>query len=126
MKEFLANNWYYVLAAVLLVASFTSTIIIASKKKGANIFDTVKEAILENLPYWIMLSESLAGGETKKANVLSLGVALASKMLGHNLTSEENDYFVAFISEHLEKVLTTPQKKLDAPKKAVSGKYRAN
>lgn len=125
MKEFLVNNWYYVLAAALLVAGFVASLIINAKKKGANIFDTVKMSILENLPYWIMLSESLAGGENKKANVLSLGIALASKMLGHNLSAEENDYFVAFISEQLEKVLTTPQKKLDAPKKADLGKYRA-
>lgn len=125
MKEFLMANWYWIAAIILMFVSVFSTVFIAVKKKGANIFDSVKEAILENLPYWIMLSESLAGGENKKANVLSLGIALASKLLGHNLTSDENDYFVAFISEHLEKVLATPQKKLDAPKKVDLGKYRA-
>lgn len=127
MKEFLLNNWYYILVAVLAVLSFTASLIISLKKKGSsNIIDSVKESILENLPFWCVLSESLVGGETKRDNVLSLGVALASKLLGRKLTAEENDFFVAFISEHLEKILAAPQKKLSAPKKADSSKYRTN
>lgn len=127
MKDFLLNNWYYILVAALAVISFIASLIISIKKKGSsNIIDSIKEAVLENLPFWCVLSEGLNGGEAKKDNVLSLGIALVSKMLGRNLTADENDYFIAFISEHLEKILATPQKKLEAPKKADSSKYRAN
>lgn len=127
MKDFLIQNWYYILVAALAIVSFIASLIISIKKKGSsNIIDSVKESILENLPFWCVLSEGLQGGETKKENVLSLGIALASKLLGRKLTADENDFFVAFISEHLEKILSTPQKKLEAPKKADSSKYRAS
>lgn len=127
MKEFLSQNWEKVIIVAVAVLSFIASLIITIKKKGSNnIIDSIKEAVLENLPFWCVLSEGLNGGESKRDNVLSLGIALVSKMLGRNLTADENDYFVAFISEHLEKILATPQKKLEAPKKADSSRYRAN
>lgn len=127
MKDFIMKNWYYLLVAALAIVSFVASLIISIKKnKNTNITDTIKEALMEQIPFWAIISEGLAGGETKKDNVISLGVALASKLLGRNLTADENSYFVAFITEHLEKVLATPQKKLQAPKNAQSGKYRAN
>lgn len=127
MKDFLLKNWYYLILALLAVASFMISLIFSLKRrKGGSILDSVKEALLENIPFWAVISEGLVSGETKRDNVISLGIALASKMTGRKLTAEENDYFVAFISENLEKVLAAPQKKLQAPKTAQSGKYRVN
>lgn len=124
MKEFLLANWYYVIVAVLAVLSFTASLIISLKKKGSsNLIDSVKAALLENIPMWAILSEGLISGEDKKNNVLQLGVALASKLLGRNLTADENSYFVAFISEQLEKILSAPQKKLVAVEKAKKSPY---
>ena len=128
MKEFIYKNWYYLIVAVLAIATFTVSLITAIKrnKNRGNVFDTVKEALLENIPFWITISEGFSGGEAKKDNVISLGMALVNKMLGRKISPDENDYFVAFISDSLEKVLATPQKKLVAPKTAEKGKYRAN
>lgn len=127
MKEFLIKNWYYIILAALAIAGFIVSLVVSLKKnKGANVFDSIKAALLENIPFWAVISEGLAGGETKKDNVISLGIALVSKLMGRKLSAEENDYFVAFIGDHLEKILATPQKKLEAPKKAQSGKYRAD
>lgn len=127
MKEFLIKNWYYIILAAIAVAGFIVSLVVSLKKnKGANVFDSIKAALLENIPFWAVISEGLAGGETKKDNVISLGIALVSKLMGRKLSAEENDYFVAFIGEHLEKILATPQKKLEAPKKAQNGKYRAD
>ena len=47
-------------------------------------------------------------------------------MFGRKLTADENDYFVGFISEQLEKVLSAPQKKLQVAKNKANGKYRAD
>lgn len=122
MKEFLIANWYYIVLAFVAVAGFISSLIVSLKKKSGNLFDSVKEALLENIPLWAVLSESLASGEDKKNNVISLGIALASKLLGKKLDADEVNYFSSFISEHLEKILAAPQKKLAMTKKS---KYNA-
>ena len=122
MKEFLIANWYYIVLAFVAVAGFISSLIVSLKKKSGNLFDSVKEALLENIPLWAVLSESLASGEDKKNNVISLGIALAAKLLGKKLDADEVNYFSSFISEHLEKILAAPQKKLAMTKKS---KYNA-
>ena len=124
MKEFLIANWYYLVLAVVAVAGFVSSLCISLRKnKGANIFDSVKAALMENIPLWAIMSEGLTSGTDKKNNVISLGIALASKLLGRNLTADENSFIAAFISENLEKVLSAPQKKLAMTSK--ESKYRA-
>lgn len=126
MEEFLLKNWYFIILAMLAIISFIFSVVVAMKKKGTNILDSVKEAILENIPFWTVISEGMASGVDKKNNVISLGMALASKMLGRNLTADENSFFVAFISEQLEKVLATPQKKLEKAEIAKKSKYTVN
>ena len=112
MKEFVLQNWYYLLLAVLAMATFIISFLRMRKGGKTNLLDSVKTALLENIPVWAILSEGLASGEDKKNNVLQLGIALASKLLGRNLTADENNYFAAFINEQLEKILAAPQKKL--------------
>lgn len=124
MKEFLVKNWYYIILAIIALASFVVSVInIKKKNKNANVFDSVKAALLENIPFWAVISEGLASGEDKKNNVISLGIALVSKMMGREISADENAYFVAFISENLEKVLATPQKKLEKAEIAQKSKY---
>ncbi len=122
MKEFLLQNWYYILLAVVAIAGFISSLIISLKRKPSNIFDSIKAAILEQLPLWAIMSEGLASGADKKNNVISLGIALANKLLGRNLTADENNIIASFIGENLEKILAAPQKKLAQTQKS---KYRA-
>ena len=125
MQEFFIKNWYYILLAFLAVATFICSFVI--KRKGNNNFlDSVKAALLENIPYWAVISEGLVSGADKKNNVIGMGIALVSKMLGRGLTAEENSYFVAFISEQLEKILSAPQKKLVVAEKSQKSKYRAD
>lgn len=113
MKDFLIKNWYYIILAFVAVAGFVSSLIIALKKgKNPNLFDSIKTALLENIPFWAVMSEGLASGTDKKNNVITLGIALVRKLLGRDLSADENNYFVAFVSENLEKILTAPQKKL--------------
>ena len=127
IKEFLLKNWYYIILAALAIAGFIVSLILSLKRnKGNNIWDHVRAALMENIPFWAIISEGLGSGEDKKNNVLTLGIALVNKMFGRKLTADENDYFVGFISEQLEKVLSAPQKKLQVAKKGSSGKYRAD
>lgn len=123
MKEFILKNWYYLALFVLALAGFIVSVV--AKKKGGktNLLDSVKAALLENIPLWAIISEGLVSGEDKKNNVIQLGIALASKQLGRNLSAEENSYFVAFITEQLEKILSAPQKKLVAAEKPKKSPY---
>ena len=120
MLEFLKQNWYSLIVVALAIGAFLIALVKAMKSKGSNIFDTVKEALLESIPTWAVISEELASGEDKKANVIALGIALASKMLGRKLNADESSYFISFITEQLEKILTAPQKKLTVTQKKVS------
>ena len=127
IKEFLLKNWYYIILAALAIAGFIVSLILSLKRnKGNNIWDHVRAALMENIPFWAIISEGLGSGEDKKNNVLTLGIALVNKMFGRKLTADENDYFVGFISEQLEKVLSAPQKKLQVAKNKANGKYRAD
>ena len=82
MKEFLIANWYYLVLAVVAVAGFISSLCISLKKnKGANIFDSVKAALMENIPLWAIMSEGLTSGTDKKNNVISLGIKLVENAL---------------------------------------------
>ena len=126
MKDFLIQNWYYIILAAIAVAGFIVSLVVSLKKKGSsNFIDSVKVALMQQIPTWAVFSEGLVSGPDKKNNVIGLGIALVAKMLGRGLTADENSYFVAFISEQLEKILSAPQKKLVVAKKGASSKYRA-
>lgn len=113
MKDFLIKNWYYLILALIAIVGFITNLIIARKKaKNPNLFDSIKAALLEQIPFWAVMSEGLVSGSDKKNNVITLGIALVRKLLGRDLSADENNYFVAFVSENLEKILTAPQKKL--------------
>lgn len=122
--EFIKNNWYYLILTLLAIIGFIVSIIIKKKYGKMNLTDAIKAAAMEEMPFWITLSEGLEGGENKKNNFLSLCIAYISKKLGRNLTAEENQFFVTWASDMLEKFLTTPQKKLMQPKTAQKSKYR--
>ena len=126
MNEFILNNWYYILLSFIAVLGFITSLVLTFKRnKGANVFDSVKAALLENIPFWASISENLATSQDKRNNVLTLGIALVSKLLGRKLSAEENNYFAAFIGENLEKILAAPQKKLLKVENGSKSKYRA-
>lgn len=120
MLEFFKQNWYSLVVVALAIGTFLIAIVKALKNKSSNILDTVKEALLESIPTWAIISEELSTGEDKKSNVIALGIALASKLLGRKLSADENSFFISFITEHLEKILAAPQKKLTVVSKKVS------
>ena len=125
IKEFLLKNWYYIILSLLAIATFIVSLVSAKRRnKNLSLLERAKLALLENIPTWAVISEGFVSGADKKNNVITLGIALVRKILGRDLTADENDYFVAFISEGLEKILTAPQKKLQAAKNEPLSKYR--
>ena len=124
MKEFLLKNWYYIILACIAIASFTLSLIFSRRKnKNISFLDSVKESLLEEIPFWAVISEGLESGVDKRNNVISLGIALCRKLLGRDLTADENSFFIAFITEQLEKILSAPQKKLIVAEKSAKSKF---
>lgn len=122
--EFIKNNWYYLILTLLAIGGFIASIVIKCKRGKMNPLDAIKASAMEEMPFWISISESLEGPENKRNNFLSLVIAYVSKKFGRNLTAEENQFFVTWAEDMLEKILATPQKKLNKAKIEQKSKYR--
>ena len=111
MKEFILANWYYLAVFALALAGFV--ISIAMKRKGGktNLLDSVKSALLEQIPLWADLVEKPGNGEQKKEAVIELALNEAKAYLGRELTQPEQQAIITLASSHLEDVLKAPKAK---------------
>ena len=111
MKEFVIHNWQLLASAVLFILA-TIIGIVRGKEKGVSILGYILGEIAQNLPSMISEAEEKGGtAEQKKVWVLNSVLNKASKALGRKLNEEETSYFISNVSEQIEKVLETPQKK---------------
>ena len=102
--EFIKVNWLVLLSIALLLVDFFVSLF----RKRTKVVDTIKEFILDNLPFYISNAEKLlSGGIEKKDYVInSVLRLLADRYPGINVLPYE-----AFISQSIEKILSTPEKK---------------
>lgn len=121
--EFLKNNWKEVIQALVAVVSLIATIIIM-KKKGASLSDILNSVLGIQLPIWVASAENTGEtGDKKKVTVINCALNHIAKLMGRSLSEEETAFIVTKVSEQIEKILETPQKKeiSQEPKKT---KYR--
>ena len=121
--EFLKNNWKEVVQAFVTVVSLIATIVIM-KKKGASLSDILNSVLGIQLPIWVASAENTGEtGEKKKITVINCALNHIAKLMGRSLSEEETSFIVTKVSEQIEKILETPQKKeiTQEPKKT---KYR--
>ena len=109
--DFICAYWQmivYVLSIVLMLVLF-----IVRKRNKINLTNTdLKEELLELLPYFIFSVEKMClPGTEKKEAVIKTSLDCVSKWLHRDLTEEENKTFTQFISDAVESILETPQKK---------------
>ena len=108
MKDFILTYWKEILEIVIFIACLVFCIV---KKKPIKIQDTLNEIILRLLPGCINSVEincSGVDGSSKKKLCTSL-VLEALKELGYvNLDQS----YLDFISQQIEVILSTPQKKV--------------
>lgn len=110
LRIWLLQNWSLLSSVVLFILAAIVSLI-RGKKKGATLPELVSGLLLEQLPMWISLSESIGGkGESKRVYVLNEALSYCSKKLGRTLTQDESDYIISYLSEQIEKILATPQK----------------
>ena len=109
--KFLKEYWLMIVYGAMILGAL---IVAIWKKRGKlNLLDTIKAFILGELPTWISYSENLKGSTVKLNNVVSLALASVKKFVGRDLNAEEEAMFIAFITDNVEKILATPQKKLE-------------
>lgn len=109
MKEFLSENYSWLITLVFSVASI---LIFLLKKVKVIKKDTAFEQVLSLLPSLIVKAEkSIVGGANKKAFVLSMAVTFLSQLTGESNQEKICDEYGSRISEAIEAILLTPVKK---------------
>lgn len=110
-KQFMLENWKWVIATLIALATLLVAIF-RGKKKGKSVKDVIVDFILDKIPSYIRETEVHGGtAEQKKSYCLNLALRDAAKEIGHQLTVEEADYIVNKASEKIEDILSTPEKK---------------
>lgn len=103
--SFIIENWRVLVDICALILSVV--ICLVKKRPCVNQVDTIKEYILEILPTLIDYVESPGvSGEQKKSKVIDVVSKSILKKYGVSAAT-----FFDFISESIENILKTPQKK---------------
>lgn len=117
MKEFLLQvvefckvYWREIITILSSVIALVVALI-RRQKLVVNRIDEIKERLIESLPDLIMAVEVPGEGPLKLATVIKLGLELVKKLLNRALKDDEIDYFTGLITENVEKILSTPQRK---------------
>lgn len=105
MKEFVFNNWRFLVVIVLDILAF----VFALCKKRIKIVDSMKEYILSILPDSILSAEStfLDGYDKKRLVVNGVLELLKQQFPSLNI----NNSILSFIDKNIELILSTPKKK---------------
>lgn len=110
-KQFMLENWKWVVATVIALATLLVAIF-RGKKKGKSVKDVIVDFISDRIPSYIRETEAHGGTpEQKKSYCLNLALRDAAKEIGHQLTVEEANYIVNKASGKIEDILSTPEKK---------------
>lgn len=110
MKEFLINNWYYLVSILILIASFIVAIV--RKKASMNVSDAIKASLSEYIPEFIKIAEFTKDtGKNKLEFVIQLGLDKVSSLLGVSLSYAQCEYWTSYIKKLTESILETPEKK---------------
>ena len=110
-KQFMINNWQLIASATLFILA-TIIGIIRMKKKGMTFQEILSGILMESIPLWVSMAETKGGtGEEKRVYVLNKALNYCASKLGRTLSQAESDMIIAYVTEKVEAVLATPQKK---------------
>ena len=111
LKEFFIKNWQLIASGLLFIIA-TVISIIRMKKKGMTFQEIISGLLMEQLPLFVDMAENKGGtGEQKRVYVLNKALNFASSKVGRPLTQAESDMIISYVTEKVELILTTPQKK---------------
>lgn len=111
MLEFLKTYWREILEVVVLTVS----IIIATvrKKPSSSLVSDIKARLAVLVPVLVKQVESPGNGSEKKSIVIGKCLSAVTGFYGRKLQEDESSYWKQYVSNQIEDVLSTPQKKGD-------------
>ena len=104
------EHWRDLLSILVAVVCLLISIIRKRPKYALNILDVVKEDLLEVLPGLINVVECPGDGANKLKKVVQMALSYCSWCLNRTLKDDEISYLTKFITESVEKILSTPTK----------------
>lgn len=104
------EHWKDLLSILVAVLCLLISIIRKRPRYALNIMDVVKEDLLEVLPGLINVVECPGDGANKLKKVVQMALAYCSRCLNRALEDDEISYLTKFITESVEKILSTPMK----------------
>lgn len=117
MKEIWNEIWIFIQTywkeIITIISSLIALIIALARRQKLviNRDDEIKEKLIESLPDLIMAVEVPGEGPLKLQTVIKLGLEFVKRLLHRALNDDEIDYFTGIITENVEKILSTPQRK---------------
>lgn len=110
--EFL-KEWNPVIVPGLVLILDLLIIFLKRRPKTLDDFENCLKDMLNNLPYLINYVECPGHGEEKKEKVLLHCLSVLEGKMGRPLSDREDSYAEETLSEQIEVILSTPQKKGD-------------
>ena len=105
MIQFLQTYWFEL---ALIILTVVSTVVAIIRKKPSKSEAEIKNLIAELVPGFINLAEATAVcGKTK----LMFVIDSIMKRIKCYVSSKDEQYWITYISEQVENILSTPQKK---------------
>ena len=111
MIEFLKAHYDFVLSCILFILTLVVFIIRKRPVTKVGLLSEIKEKVLERIPLLISMVEHPKDGDAKKNLVIESSLEFITQLVGHTLSDVERDYFVTFVSNSIESILNTPERK---------------
>ena len=99
------------IAVIVAVIVYIIGCLVLGKRINLKDLTSIKSYILAILPDVVNGTESLEGSEVKKQTAITLTMSLAQEKFG-SFKDKDLKTLIAFTGEHIEKILTTPVKKI--------------
>lgn len=106
MIDFIQAHWPYVVIAAFEICSVVFYFIMFRKRGISS--DAIKLIISEKVAAFVKLAE--ATGEPGNIK-LSLAITGVYKAIAKYIKKQDQSFWLTYIKEHIEEVLSTPQKK---------------
>ena len=111
MESILKKYGVYMLLGLILLFEILILIFKRKPKTLDEFLSILHEVVANRLPILINSAESQVSASIKKLNVVDAAYAIVKSQLGRELSSKEKAVFQSYVSESIEMILSTPQKK---------------
>lgn len=107
--DFIKANWQLLVSGIVGLISVICYLL--KKPVDSSLWTTITNKVFATIPTLINTVEHDGDGKAKKAQVIDACIVLYEKLLKRSLTSDELASVTSDLSDEIELILSTPQKK---------------